>query len=993
MNGVGLFDKDGPRWFNIPAHRPFLADLARGLIDGLSAEDLAQAVILTPNQRSARALAAAFADAAPQGLLLPQLRPIGDLEEGEAPFEPGDLSLDLPAAITPWKRRFELAAMVAKRQESLTAGQALEMADALGGLIDSLQIEEIDPAGRIEALVEGELAQHWHRSAALLTGVLAEWPRRLRELGLMDVNERRVRLLRALRDRWAATPPLHALIAAGSTGTAPPAADLLAVVAAAPRGLVVLPGLDEALAAEAWTEVEGDEQHPQGSLARLLKRSRIARSDVALWPASRGGSARWRRLLINDALRPADATSGWLDRIKQMKAEGETAGIDAFSAGLEGLSIATARDDDEAALACALLLRETLETSDKTVALITPDAALARRVAVRLGRFGIEAQSSSGRPLAQFPVAVLAALAAQLTIDPEDPVALLAVLKHPLTRLGLEADECAAMALQLEVPVLRGPRRSRADTLTMAEAKDRPVALAQTLFNALDIAAAPFAAGKARPADAARALVEALQAIGGQDLWSGPDGEAAATLFSALIHEGEGLPPASAIGFFDLLQRLLTGETVRTVGPGHPRVQILGALEARLVRADRLVLAGLEEGVWPRIPPADPFLSRPMRKTLGLPSPERRVGLSAHDFAQAACAAEVVLVHAERRDGAPAVPSRWVWRLRTLVAGAGAVLPNRDDILALARALDAPDKSDTIERPRPRPPVEDRPKLLYVTRIEALTRDPYAVWARDILKLKALDRPDAPVDARVRGTAIHKAFEILTEQFPGALPDDAADRFEGFYLSALAEKGMSAADLTRERALAREAAAWVVTYERNRRADGRRIVVEAEGKLTIKTAGGPFELRAKADRIEVGRDGQLHVVDYKTGSVPSIKAVKSGFSPQLTLTAAIASAGGYADIPPGGAGELIYLKITGRRPAGKAELRGNAEGTVGNLPPSPEMAALALNGLRALIELYQDPDRPYLSRVAPQFLHDYAGDYGHLARVFEWSTAGGEGEE
>ncbi len=992
MTGRGLFDRSGPRWFTIPAHRPFLADLARGLIAGLPADDLAQAVILTPTQRSARALAAAFANAAPGGLLLPQIRPIGDLEEGEPPFEPGELALDLPAAITPWRRRFELAAIAARRQPSLTSGQALEMAQALGALIDSLQIEEIDPAGRIEDLVEGELAAHWNKSAELLTGVLADWPRRLDELGLMDVNQRRVRLLRALRDRWERDPPPHPLIAAGSTGTAPPAADLLATVAASPRGLVVLPGLDEALADEVWAEVEADEQHPQGALARLLKRSRVPRRDVATWPASGGDPARWRRQLINDALRPADATSGWLKRIEDMQKEGAEAGVDAFAAGLDGLSVVPARDDAEAALACALLLRETLETPGKTAALITPDAALARRVAARLARFGLEAQPSSGVPLAGFPVAVLAALVARLTADPEDPVALLAVLKHPLTRLGLAAEDLATQVLALEDPVLRGPRRSRERMIETAVAKGKPADLARALFAALDLTAAPFAQGFAPPAQAARALVEAMQALGGDDLWSGPAGESAAALLSALIHEGEGLPPTGPIGFLDLLQRLLTGESVRASSGGHPRLQILGALEARLVRADRVVLAGLEEGVWPRIPPADPFLSRPMRSKLGLPSPERRVGLSAHDFAQAACADEVVLVHSERREGAPAVESRWLWRLRTLVSGAGAALPRRDDIIAIARALDAPGPSETIDRPRPAPPGGDRPKMLYVTRIEALTRDPYAVWARDILGLKKLDRPDEPVDTRARGTAIHTAFEQLTERYPRALGEDAAALFEDFYLRALADKGMAQADLTRERALAREAAAWVVAYERERRADGRRIEVEKEGRLTIDVDGTPFELRAKADRIEVGQDGRLHVLDYKTGAAPTPKVVRSGFAPQLTLTAAIAAAGGYKDIPKGEVGDLIYLQITGRRPAGKEELRSNAEGSVRDMPPSGEMADQALEGLKSLIRRFRDPAEPYRSRVAPQFVHDYAGDYGHLARVFEWST-GGDGED
>ncbi len=985
----GLFDDEGPRWFSIPAHRPFLTDLAAGLIAGLDPKALSQAVVLTPTRRSARMLAAAFADASPQGLLLPQIRPIGDLEEGEPPFEPGELTLDLPAAISPWRRRFELAALAAMLEPALAAGQALEMADALGGLIDSLQIEEIEPLERIETLVEGELAEHWLRSADLLRKVLDAWPKRLREMGLADVNTRRVALLRALRDQWAAHPPPHALIAAGSTGTAPPAADLLATVAASPRGLVVLPGLDEGLADDAWSKV--DEQHPQGAMSRLIARAGVARSGVKTWPASLadGDAGRWRRRLINEALRPASATDDWRRQIANLRQQGEAAGVDPFKAGLDGLSILTARHEEEAALSCALLLREALETPGATAALITPDAALARRVAVRLARFDVAADSSSGQPLAGFPAAVLTALVAELGVDPADPVRLLAVLKHPLTRLGLEADALAPLALALEKAALRGARRDRPAMLAKAQAKAPEAAdVLQRLFDALDLAGAVFADGPAPPAQAARALAAALEALGDARLWSGPGGEATANLLSAVIHEGEGLPPTGARGFSELLQRLLTGESARPAGPSHPRLQILGALEARLVRADTLVLAGLEEGVWPRVPPVDPFLSRPMRAKLGLPEPERRVGLSAHDFAQAACAPNVVLVHTQRREGAPAVESRWLWRLRTVIEGASTedrplVLPQRDDILRLARNLDAPGPYSPVARPAPRPPVAHRPRKLFVTRIENLTRDPYAVWARDILNLRRVERPDEPVDARARGTAIHRAFEKLTEAHPGPLPADAAALFEALYLEALREEGMTAADLTRERALAKEAAAWVVDYEAARRSDGRQILVEREGSHTFDARGGPFTLSAKADRIELTSDGLAHVLDYKTGKAPSKKLVESFFSPQLTLTAAILAHGGFAGVAGRSAGDLVYLEITGRRPAGRETLRGVA-------PESDDLAGRALDGLQQLIDRYDDPDQPYLSRTAPQFVKDYAGDYGHLARVFEWSAGSDE---
>jgi ATP-dependent helicase/nuclease subunit B len=436
----------------------------------------------------------------------------------------------------------------------------------------------------------------------------------------------------------------------------------------------------------------------------------------------------------------------------------------------------------------------------------------------------------------------------------------------------------------------------------------------------------------------------------------------------------------------------MEGETVRSGGATHPRLRILGAIEARLVRADRLVVAGLEEGVWPASAPTDPFLSRPMREAVGLPSPERRIGLAAHDFAQAVCAPEVILLHTERRDGQPAVKSRWLWRLETLARGAGLKIPDRPEALAWAQALDTPGPYSPVKRPSPKPPVDHRPDKLFVTRVETLTRDPYAVWARDILGLYQLERPDEEVEARARGTAIHAAFERFVTDWPEALPPDAADIFRGLYLEELEKAGMPRDALARETALAVEAAAWVADLETRRRADGRRLHVEKKGEIELHIAGRPFTLAAKADRIEVSPDGLGHVLDYKTGRAPSKRMVETGFSPQLTLTAAILEGGGFQEVGSVTAGDLTYLEISGRRPAGREEVRAAAYGDGDKILNTRDAVDAALQGLERLITRYADPAQGYTSRTAPQFVKMYVSDYDHLARVFEWSTSGEDDE-
>ena len=995
-------ERSGPRWFNIPAHRAFVDDLAAGLMEMLAEggpEALSDATVLLPSRRGARALADAFVRAAGgQAVLLPQIRAIGDLDEGEPPFEPGDLALDLPPAISLLRRRFELAGLVAAHQDalgrSLDATAALELADALGSFFDSVQIEEASDLSLIDGLAPDSLAKHWQISADFLRIATEAWPARLAELGLVDVSQRRVALLNRLAESWSEAPPSEVMIAAGSTGSVPSTARLLSVIASLPQGCVVLPGLDEGLSDAAWAQVA--DQHPQSALKRLLTTAGIARSAVLPWRGPDSDArGRWRRRVINEALRPAEATADWRAQIGRLRDEARGEEVDPIVQGLEGLSVISARSDTEAADVIALLLREALETPDATAALVTPDQALARRVSARLARWAVGIDSSAGQALANTPTAVLANLVAATAPEGCDPVGLLAILKHPFVRMGLATDSLSRARNDLERYGLRGARPRDWDDLTArlarAERLSEPtpaIELAAALRAALETATAPYTGGLAAPAEASRALTQAVEILAADEqgltglLWAGAAGEGLGELLAALINDSEGLPAVTPAQFAELLEGLIGRETVRTGAGTHARLRILGALEGRLVRADRLILAGLEEGVWPQPAQVDPFLSRPMRKALGLPPPERRLGLSAHDFAQAACAPEVVLVHAERREGAPAVKSRWLWRLETLAKGAGLDLPNRPEPLGWARGLDAPGVYRPAKRPKPTPPLAVRPRVLPVTGVEQWVRDPYGAYARRILHLRPLDPPNAPIGPRERGTAVHAAFEAFARDHH-PLGDDAAQVFERLLVKALEEAGTPRARMTRELALAANVAGWVVALERRRRA-GARLLIEEEGRLDIPAAGGAFTVTAKADRIEV-RAGGGDIIDFKTGMPPSEKQVVAGLAPQLTLTAAILHAGGFEGAGVIAPGDLVYVRVSGGRKPGEEIVRAFAAASL-------TLAQTALDGLRRRIDRFDDPATPYISWAIPQFIGKYAGDYDHLARLWEWHVIG-EGEE
>lgn len=985
-----IFGYAGPRWFTIPSGRCFLDDLALGLCQALDGE-LEKATILMPTRRGTRAMARAFSyQARGKPLLLPQIRAIGDLDEGEPPFDLDALALDLPPALSPVRRRFELARLIAEKYtgiDNISSRLALELADSLAGFFDSLALEEVDAEDKLDRLIhnEGEdqysldsWAEHWQVSARFLELAVREWPRRLEVLGAMDPSQRQVALIRRLVDQWRMNAPDTPLILAGTTGSAPSTADLANVVANARMGTVVLPGLDLSLAEDAWKQIE--ESHPQSTLKRLIDRHKVARETVQVWPASLDADrrAQSRRRLLNEALRPAEATKDWRAQIAILKQEGERT----VEEGLEGLyEIDTARDED-AANVIALLMREALQTPDKTVALVTPDLSLSRRVSARLSRWGLVADASGGEPLFSSLTGRFLHDLTGLILDPHDPVLLLSLWRNPLCRF---ADDQSLW--DIEKYGLRGARPNNLDTVEarLTAVKNlHPGALSLwadyrvAMTPILDQPFTDFGASLTLFSIVAQSLARNAEA-----LWAGAAGSLASSLIAELMHEASGYKISSAREFADILTHILRDAKVRTGGNTHPRLQILGAIEARIIKADRIILAGLEEGVWPQAPVIDPFLSRPMRQKLGLPTPERKVGLSAHDFLQAAASPEAYLITRRRREGEPQVQSRWLWRLKTLCEGAGVTIPTRPEVQDWSRALDCglKDKPASLRparQPDPKPPIEARPDNLSVTEVEVFVRDPYAIYAKKVLRLKPQDRPNEPVEARQRGTAIHASLEqFVIEDTP--LGDEGTRRLTGFLESELAKTHYSPAQMELQKPLLPTMAEEYVRFEAGRREGKPRLLIEGQGEIQFNVRGRPFTLKARADRLEV-REEAVDIIDFKTGQPASPKQVLAGFYPQLTLTAAILRHGGFAGIAGKEIGDMMYVRVA----SDSVRPRDIAEKGV----PNADLAEHALNSLKRRLEIYMDPNMGYRSWIAPQFLKTRGGDYDQLARLYEWHVLG-----
>lgn len=1026
-----------PRVVSIPPGVPFLGALADALIAGRLVPgwpapgdpfDLARGTVLLPTRRACRALVDALS-ARLGATVLPSIRPLGEVDDADliALDEIGPDGLDTPLAIDGFERRIALTRLIlawARRMGRdggpvpvpASPSDAAHLAAELARLMDALAIEEKD-AGAIRAILPDALQDHWQSTLRFLSIATEAWPAYLLEKGRVEPAERRRRLMEAEAARLSRFPD-RPVVAAGSTGSIPATARLLETIARLPRGLLVLPGLDRDLEPDVVAALARDEAapgrrdggapgHPQYGLARLVRR--LGYDDPRDVPvlAEPPPALRLRERALSEAMRPADATDAWARLTPEDRA--------GFAEGLDGVGVIEAANEREEALVVAGLLAEVVHDGDGTAALITPDRTLARRVAGELQRFGLGVDDSAGVPLAETPAALLARLVADAAVSRLAPDRLHALISHPAATFGLAPQDARRAAAAFERLMLRGPAppsgaaalepaaRARAalgrrDGSTAAAGLDTEArALAVDLAGRIAAIVGPLETALNEPADAGLHDLAALHARTLAAVRDTPtprparpeegvvdlDGFFAEIAASAA--ESLDIPPAT---YPELFVALMRGRPARGRPQTEPRIRIYGLMEARLVCHDRLVLAGLVEGVWPATTTTDPWLSRSMRADVGLPAPERRIGLAAHDFAQAMGTADVWLTRPAKRDGAPTVPSRWLSRLFAVVgeATAARLRARGADRLAASRAIERVDAPPLpVPRPEPRPPVDARPRRLSVTAIETFVRDPYAIYAKHILRLTPFEGIGESQGPREKGEIFHDLLGRFASAINAGAPidparliaeaDDAFDR-------------LAAPELVLFwRARFRRIAAAMAGFERTRRDDGRRVLVEIDGVLTFPAPAGGFTLTARADRVEWLPDTSFAVVDYKTGSPPGPKEVRVGFAPQLPLEAAMIARGAFteAGLPGGGApSELLYLRLKGGSPAIEEK------SVAGRDVPAPEvLAETAFTGLQGLISAFDDPAQGYRSLRAPKFQR-FAGDYDHLARAAEWGRPGGD---
>lgn len=1026
--------------FTLPPGAPFLKTLARAILAGDlpaaggAAPDrlqLPKMTLLLPTRRAARAAREAFLSVADApAMIMPLIRPISEgnddlslMSSLQSEGLSGAGALDQPPAVDAIDRTLILMQLVgrwrqamAKSQSDLSSGatpaQAARLAAELGKLMDDIERENVSLSG-ISGLVPDTYADHWKKTVDFLKIVTEFWPAYLADHEMISPEARRNALILAEAKRIANLKADEVVIVAGVTGSIPATVELMRAVAARSAGAIVLPALDQTLDRASWNAIVPDHpEHPQFGLKKLLDGLGIGRDDVKALPGAMLSQADIARTaFFSEAMRPSSSTDNW----HRYAATADTAELRNALSGISLIEAPSAQDEAEVV---ALILREAIETPNRTAALVSPDRVLARRVAIRLEAWGIRVDDSAGRPFAKTVPGTFLALVIGAVVSDFAPAETMALLRHPLCRLGFSAFDIRKYARALEISAFRTAylgrgidgilaalqtaERDRAEKKRMhsvarrlwPEDCDGARELTQRLATAFaplvnlyaDTAERPlfeFARAHAQTAEVLAALPaeETSQDAASSELWQGEAGEAASRFFATLLDPDTPQIAIRATDYADLYATLLARENIRERNAVHPRVSIWGPFEARLQQPDVLIVGSLNEGTWPEAAEPGAWLNRPMLRDLKLPSPEEEIGRAAHDFTALLGAKTIFLTRSEKIDGVPTVPSRWLMRIRALLTGMALenVLEADKPWLAWARARDHIDEQRriSIPPPEPRPPVDLRPRRMSVTEIERWIANPYATYARHILKLEPLPPLGASPDASLRGGLVHDVLSRFAAAFPQRLPADPLGELEKIAAQVLETYTGHARIAAFWMPRLKRFLSWFAEGESMRREGIREVMAEISGSLVLTSGRDPFTLTARADRID-DKGSAIVITDYKTGAIPRQDWVLAGRAPQLPLEAAIALGDtGFPNLAGRTVEKLCYIRASGGEPAGEERMI-KSDDIAG-------LAQLARTGLERLIAEFDDPATPYRALRRPSYSYDYDA-YAQLARVAEWSA-------
>jgi len=962
--------------YNIPLSCSFWDTLAKIYLDKYQDKllELASVLFLVPNRRSCQILNLAFVRQ--QGLkpaVLPQIVPIAEIDDDDLFFSSFDWQTCLPeeeSVISKEERLFLFARMIMSKPndfglKQISLAQAVNLSLDLANLIDTACNLELS-FDKLHDLVPEKYATHWQETLKLLKIITEFWPQILKDRHAIDLCDLKKKLLYQQALLWQKENSPRDIVAAGITASFPAIVNLLKIISDLPNGKIYFSGVDTHADDTYWLNV--DESHPQFELKELLSLLELDRHKISSICESVDLP---KEEFISEIMRPASVSDAW--QKLSLKAH--------LHSAFEGMHLIETKTQRDEALSIALKMREILNQPEKTAALITYDRNLARRVAVELARFNIEIDDSAGLPLSLSPIGIFLRLIAEAAQDMSSDTKFISILKNPFTHFHHSTADFRKKAYDYELFLRqKNSTLSVTDDLSfIQEIKDKFIPLKE-LLQSSEVSLEDILK---KHIELAEELACSNDTLGEIFLWRGDAGKTAVNLLTKLFNSASSLGKIAGRDYLPLFCELMSLESVRSSYGTHPRLSILGPIEAHLCRFDYVILGEINEGIWPKPAQADMWMSRPMKKDFGFNLPEKNIGIMAADLCGFLASPNVILTRAERVDGVPMKKSRWLLRLETVLRALGHDVEEikDDNISLLAQKLDIPTDYLSISAPEPCPPVSARPRKLSASAVDLLISDPYAVYAKYILRLYPLDNLDVPPDQRDYGTLIHSVIEEFNNIYSRSLPSNALD-----ILINLGEQHFNKAHLQSEL----KAFWWpkfvntaIAFIAQDNRDNVLKINNEVTGEIEYQTARGNFKFTAKADRIDILKDGSISIIDYKTGKIPSKKQIMSGHALQLLLEGLIASKGCFENISSAPLNKLTYWHL-------------GSEITPQNLlfidPKENDVLDKCEDYLLKLISAFDFDTTPYHSHPTPKYVSKNR-DYEHLARVKEWSVQESEGND
>ena len=953
--------------FNIPGSCSFWDTIAEIYIDKFKDKkfELGSVLFMVPNRRACTALMNAFLRYfGLKPTILPQIVPISEIDDDEMFFSAFNLENiwpDLDLSISKEERLFLFARLIKSKPndfgiKQLSPAQALSLAGDLASLIDTAYNQELS-FDNLYNLVPEKYATHWQETLKLLKIITQYWPEILKERKAIDTSFMKNYVLSKQADLWLKENTQKHIVVAGVTASFPSIVKMMKTIQQLPNGKIYFSGIDKIADDKYWDAI--DETHPQYELKDLLEKLEINRFDTL---DIKEEINKDREQLVSEIMRPAIVSDVWRNIYNKFN----------LPNAINGIETITLKTQQEEALAIALKMRETLNYPEKTAALVTYDRALARRVSNELKRFGIIVDDSAGIPFSLCPSGVFLRLIAEASLDLYSKARILDLLKHPLTLLKNNPNDFRKKVYDLELCLRQKNAKPIID--------NDQYPFYNNLIEHLEEFSKTLENPKIDFSEALKLHISIAEKIASSDtldgknfIWRGDEGKIGVKFISKMLEYSSLIGEIDGKDYLPMLCQLMSNETVRTNHGTHPRLSILGPIEAHLQNFDFIIIGEVNEGIWPKIPDADMWMSRPMMKDFGFSLPEKNIGILGTIFANFLKTKNVILTRAERIGESPAQKSRWWLRIETVLKALNMSINDIENKFfpIIANKIDTPLSYTPIKAPAPTPIAKSRPRKLSASGVDLLINDPYSAYAKYILKLYPLDDLDKKPDQRDYGTLIHGIVEEFNNTYNSKLPDNPLEKiieigtkhFEKINLDKDIKAFWYPKFLT--------TAEWIIEQELEYRKDVKKVHNEIEGKIEYNIQGGPFVFTAKADRIDELTDNTINILDYKTGSIPTKAQIHSGHAIQLLLEGLIARKKAYLLSSTGKVSSLIYWRL------GKEKLEINED--VDDLLDKTE------EYLVKLMNTFDFETTPYHSRPTPKYIPKNK-DYEHLARIKEWSV-------